>query len=423
VDEAVKATHRHVRRLARSLRSDEPPVGGARVVDGDMEWLEKEVRLSAEAGMEYFLVDAGWYGHWAENWYRSTGDWQPTRLGNTLRAARELIHRHGMKFGLWMEPESMGDASDLRKNNPGWALQRDGRPGDREGRVLDLSRPEVAEFAEKSEMDMLDGHQADFWKIDYNTSCQEHGENFRHGLRESAAWRYVESLYRIFDRVAERHPGVFLENCAGGGGRLDLGLFRRCHVSCLSDYSVLPRGIKMLNNMTMALPPERLRVYYRHYPTYHMFGGLDTQLNLLMFCNPLFVGFGRDESWKHPDESRLVGRYVDLYKKTIRPVLAGCDVYHHTPGLRHANTEPWCAMEHAAPDGHAGYAGIFKFLDGSETYRIRFRGVRKSATYKLTWWGADESATVTGMALASGLDVTLDGALSSELLLYKETDR
>jgi len=319
-----------------------------------------------------------------------------------------------------MEPESMGSASELQKHHPDWAVQRDGSPADPEGRVLDLSRPEVAEFVENSIKSLFDEHKADFFKIDYNTAVREHGENIRGGTREGAAWRYVDALYAIFDRIAANYPDIFLENCAGGGGRLDLGLFRRCHVSCLSDYTVFPRGIKMLNNMSMALPPERLRVYYRHLPSYHMYGPLETQLNLLMFCNPLFVGFGRDENWLNPDEGAIVRRYIDLYKDFIRPVLVGCDSYHHTPALSFENTEPWCVMEHASPGGRAGYAGVFKFLDGCDTYTLRFRGVSRSATYKLTYMSVGETVTVQGAALSAGLPMTLDGALSSELVLYEE---
>ena len=420
LDNAIQKTHRHIRRVARRLEPQGLLIGAARMVDGELDWLESEVKTAAAAGMEYFLIDAGWYGNWKANWYNSTGDWQVSRFGGSLGKAREIILAHGMRFGLWMEPESMGNASELAKINPGWAIQRDGLPADGEGRILDMSKQEVADYVEKSIFSIFEEHKADFFKIDYNTgNINEHGENTRNGIRENAAWRYADALYRIFDRIAEKYPDVFLENCAGGGGRLDLGLFKRCHVSCYSDYTLFPRGIKMLNNLSMALPPERLRFYYRHIPTYHMYGGIETHLNFGMFCNPLFVGFGRDGSWLNPDEAGIVSKYVDLYKNTIRQILADCDVYHHTPGLSFKNTEPWCALEYSAPGKSAGYAGVFKFLDGCGTYTLRLRGVDKSRDYTVTFMSSGEKAVVSGFRLATdGLPVTLDGALSSELILY-----
>ncbi|MCL2740571.1 MAG: alpha-galactosidase [Oscillospiraceae bacterium] len=417
---AVQRTHDHVRNVSRKADEKNLLIGSARIVDGGLDWLEAEARLSAEQGMEYFMVDAGWYGNLKANWYESTGDWDVTRFGGTLARVREIIQGYGMKFVLWMEPESMGSGSELRKAHPDWAIRRDGAPADGEGRVLDLSRDEVAEFAEAAVMSVFAEHKVDGFKVDYNTASGEHGENVRFGLPESAAWRYVERLYAIFDRVAAEYPDAVLENCAGGGGRNDLGLFRRFHTSCISDYTILPRGIKQLNNLSMALPPERLRYYYRHYPGYHLYGGLETQLNVLMLCNPLFVGFGRDEGWLNADEAALVKRYVDRYKLFFRPVQIGCDVHHHTPALASGNAEPWCALEYSEKGKRRGYAGVFRFLKGEGTYPLRLRGMDKSLTYRVGFMSTGESFEAGGGALfTDGLPIRLDGALSSELITYE----
>jgi alpha-galactosidase len=69
-------------------------------------------------------------------------------------------------------------------------------------------------------------------------------------------WRHYEALYGIFDRLHARKPNLLLENCASGGGRTDLGLLRRFHYTWITDWPVLPRGVKIFNGMTLALPPE-----------------------------------------------------------------------------------------------------------------------------------------------------------------------
>ena len=420
---AVNQTLKHVRNISRKADEKNLLIGAARIVDGELDWLENEVKLSAEAGMEYFMIDAGWYGNWNANWYNSTGDWNVTRFGNTLETAREIIQRHGMKFCLWMELETMGSGSELRKNHPEWALHRDGKPADGEGRILDMSRPEVFDFVLSETLNAFAEHKLDGFKVDYNTCCSEHGENFTEGYIENSSWRYVEALYKIFDRIAEEFPDAVLENCAGGGGRNDLGLFRRFHTSCISDYTVLPRGIKQVNNLSMALPPERLRYYYRHYPTYHSYGSFETQLNILMFCNPLFVGFGRDESWKNADEAAVVSKYVGLFKKFFRPVMIGCEVFHHTPSLSHDNTEKWCALEFSSPCRSKGYAGVFKFLAGRDEYIFKPAGISRQKKYRLTFLSTNESFASDGADLAlRGLPIILDGALASEIIMYEETD-
>ena len=137
--------NRHIRSVSVPLTEKNALIGGARVVDGGLDWLKLEAGMAAAMGMEYFLVDAGWYGDWRAGWYDSTGDWNPSRLGESLMQARAIIQDLGMKFGLWMEPESMGKASALCGQHPDWSLRRDGETI-AQGRVLDMARDEIAAF-------------------------------------------------------------------------------------------------------------------------------------------------------------------------------------------------------------------------------------------------------------------------------------
>jgi len=237
-------------------------------------------------------------------------------------------------------------------------------------------------------------------------------------VKENSAYQYVQALYAIYDRIKEEYPDVNLENCASGGGRNDLGFFRRCHVSCISDYAVFPRSIKALNNITMALPPERLRFYYRHYSGYHMYGDLETQLRVLMFCVPLFVGFGRDESWINEYDNEIVRKYVGLYKNFIKDVLPQAQVYHHTPALPFKGKDPWCVLEYAK--GDKGYAGVFRLIDGAAEYRLIPRGIKIGRNYKVTFMNSGESAVFKGADLMThGIILRFDGALTSEMVLYE----
>ena len=61
--------------------------------------------------------------------------------------AQHVVSR-GMQFGLWFEPEMVNPDSELHRAHPDWALQIDGRPmlTARNQLVLDISRPEVADY-------------------------------------------------------------------------------------------------------------------------------------------------------------------------------------------------------------------------------------------------------------------------------------
>ena len=165
------------------------------------------------------------------------------------------------------------------------------------------------------------------------------------GYLENGQYRYVQALYRIFDDIARNHPDLLLENCAAGGGRLDLGMLRRTHFSAVTDFSMLPRSILAINNLSLVIPPERLRFYYGHMPAYHSYGSLDTQLRLLMFTNPLFVGFGRTMDWMPDEEKAVFRRYTELYKAFVRPILVDCRMFHPQGMLAMDGDDPLCQME------------------------------------------------------------------------------
>jgi hypothetical protein len=125
--------------------------------------------------------------------------------------------------------------------------------------------------------------------------------------------------------------------------------------------------------------------------------------------------------WVNPVERGIVARYVGLYKSFCHSVITDCRVFHHTPGLRHATDEPWCALEYAAQDGGTGYAAVFKLLPGAGEYRLRLRGVKPGTMYRVTTPEGNDGFTASGHELrGAGVPVGLNGALASALLLYRE---
>jgi len=47
--------------------------------------------------------------------------------------------------------------------------------------------------------------------------------------------RHIEGLYALWDRIRAAHPNVLIDNCAGGGRRIDLETLRRATVLSRSD--------------------------------------------------------------------------------------------------------------------------------------------------------------------------------------------
>ena len=93
------------------------------VVDHELPNIEK----AAQLGVEYFVIDAGWFGK-GENWARARCDWEENLdfgfKGRMLEAA-ELVRASGMKFGLWLEPESAVRTAAAVEAYPEYYLEND----------------------------------------------------------------------------------------------------------------------------------------------------------------------------------------------------------------------------------------------------------------------------------------------------------
>jgi alpha-galactosidase len=429
LDQAVAGWHQHMRASVVPPRPSgkEMYTVAGRVVEEPDDWILREIDIAAEMGVEAFMVDAGWYGdHFAE-WPEQRGDWhEGTWLPGGLKGVRDYAHAKGLLFGLWHEAEAVSDKSRLHQQHPDWTMQTDDhRPL---AETLDLANPEAAAFFEDSVLRLIGDYQLDFYKLDYNVSTGEGGQTLRDLYTENEAWRHGEVLYRTYDRVRRQFPNTCLENCAGGGGRNDLGMLSRFHYACESDWSVMPYSIRAINAMSLFLPPEAICYYHNHVNWMgvqaHQLADADTHLRVTLFATPIFVGFGAQNADRSTEFFRKTRRYISLHKGFCRPVLANHPaVFHHTPEIGLFTPADWCVLEYAAQDRQRGYAGLFKLSDGAQEYLFRPRGVDLARKYEVTLDNLQNTFTISGRELAlGGLPIRLDAALTSELVLYRICD-
>jgi alpha-galactosidase len=430
-DAIVQATHRHVR---KNVLPAQVPGRHVEIEANHRGYLcdrenvpdiLKDVDVAAAVGAELYVIDAGWYGNDPNRWGDNVGDWRDGSWmadGGGLKAVADHAHRVGLRFGLWVEIEAAGANSTLRKEHPDWLLRRDGEPiaG---GRALDLANPQVAAWVE-SEIDrLIRAYDLDMYRIDHNHCLQPSGNRQYQGYTEDLTWRYYDALYGVFDRLRARFPEVVFQNCAGGGGRLDWGTLARFHNTELSDWMRMPRGLKILNGVTMALPPEiLLRTFGTETPEHALDGDVDTQLRLCL-CRIIFRGIAPSLDDLSPYLRDRVQHYLALYREYIRPIMTGGGlVYHHTPFVPIGQVTPWCVLEYATPDRTAAVAGIFRTgpdAPGEDVWVLRPRGLDPGRTYLVTTDNDENSFEASGSDLArDGLRIRLEQALTSELVVF-----
>lgn len=420
-DAAVHAWHRHLRTsvVPRRPRGKEMYSLAGRVVEEPDEWILREVDIAAEMGVEAFMVDAGWYGEEFAAWWERRGDWfEGNWLPGGIAGIRDYVHNKGMLFGLWMEPETVMPRSKLFREHPDWVLKTD--DGAQVSDVLNLGSPDAAKYVEDSVTRVIRDFKLDFYKLDYNATTFEGGQNLVSGYAEHEAWRHFEVVHRLYDRVRREFPDVTLENCASGGGRNDLGMMSRFHYCCESDYSTFPLSIRAINSMTLFLPPEAICYYHNHIHYAHHTADLDTHLRVTLFAVPIFVGFGAQDADRSTTYYARTREYIDLAKTFCRPIMAeGPAVFHHTPDIGLLRPADWCVLEYASQDRLRAYAGLFRLsATAPSEYLFRPRGLDLSRDYEVTLHNSSQRLLISGAELiGSGVVVTLDAALTSELLL------
>jgi alpha-galactosidase len=213
---------------------------------------------------------------------------------------------------------------------------------------------------------------------------------------------------------------VIFENCAGGGGRTDIGMVRRFSHTWVTDWQIAPRSFTITNGMTMALPPEyvdRLIGGQSGYTT----ADFDFQSRLLLFVQPTFGFLYPLGSQPNPVLMQRTKRWADLYKNFVRPFMDTARIYHHTPEVAGLDPHGWGVLELDSNDRTRGICGLFQLSAPTQPeYLLRLRGLDVSRRYRVTWDNSGETSVVDGFTLTKqGITVRLEGPLTSELLLFE----
>ena len=188
----------------------------------------------ASMGGELFVMDDGWFG---EKYPRKTdncalGDWKvdknklPEGIEGLLRDAK----KHGIKFGIWIEPEMTNSVSELYDAHPDWIVKAPkrepvlGRGGTQ--LVLDMSNPKVQDFVFSIVDDLMTKYpEIDYIKWDANMPILNHGSQYLTMNDQSHLnIEYHRGLQKACERIRAKYPNLTIQACASGGGRANWGV-------------------------------------------------------------------------------------------------------------------------------------------------------------------------------------------------------
>jgi alpha-galactosidase len=139
-----------------------------------------------------------------------------------------------MKFVLWFEPERVRPNALFRREHPEFLLASEKDP---QNFLFNLGMPEARRYLTDLICDAIAEHGVDIYRQDFNFDplpyWQAADAPDRVGMAEI---RYVEGFYALWDELRRRHPGMWIDNCASGGRRIDLETLSRSLPLWPSDF-------------------------------------------------------------------------------------------------------------------------------------------------------------------------------------------
>ncbi len=241
--------------------------------DHDLIRLRELAAHAAAVGVERFVLDDGWFRGRRDD-LRALGDWtvDTETWPQGLHPLAERVRDLGMEFGLWVEPEMINPDSELARAHPEWMLR--GRetlpPSWRHQQVVDLALPPAYAFIRDALLALLDEYDIAFLKWDHNRDLID----VAHGGRP-AVHRQTLAFYAMLEELKRAQPGLEIESCASGGGRVDLEVLQRTQRIWASDCND-PLERQLIQRWTgMLVPPELIGCHVGA-PTSHTTGRTHT---------------------------------------------------------------------------------------------------------------------------------------------------
>lgn len=354
---------------------------------GQMALADKAARI----GVERFVVDDGWFST-RDSARSGLGDWQVSarKFPNGLKPLIDRVHALGMDFGLWVEPEMVNPDSDLYRRHPDWIINFAGRPRT-EGRsqfVLNLARPEVRDHVLKTLDKLLSENDIQYLKWDHNRAWTEPGwPEAAPEDQQRLSVTYVRNLYWIIDTLRARHPGLEIESCAGGGGRIDLGIMARTDEVWPSDNTDPFDRLAIQYGFTHAYTPAAMMAWVTDSPNWA--NGRTTSLTYRFLSSMQGgLGIGADlNRWTDADFT-TAGTMVKEYK-TIRKSVQQGSLY------RIAGPDGEMAIN-AYVSADRRQAVLFRMLHSSlardTVERVRLKGLDPEAIYGVRMIGGGKLA-------------------------------
>ncbi|WP_432880002.1 alpha-galactosidase [Kribbella sp. CA-245084] len=362
-------------------------------------------RRAASIGVETFVVDDGWFVGRSDD-TGGLGDWEvdPAKFPDGLDGFIGQLKDIGLAFGLWIEPESVSPSSQLAAEHPEWILRTAGQEPVlvRNQLLLDLSRDDVTEFIWDTLDRLLSTYDISYLKWDANRPRLDSGDQ-----RRDLDGRVVANLYLILDRLRAQHPDVFVEGCAGGGARVDLGMAARVDTLWPSDNTAPLDRLRIQEGFRTGFAPHLMSSWVTDAIGTH--DGRERSLDFRFHVAMAGVlGIGADLSRWSDEQLKTATRHIEQYKG-FRELIADSKVYGLAAGVQYVGATRSVVFLWETGDGNV--RGTLP----TRPRRVPLAGLDPAKNYRVG------SETYSGSYLLQ-VGVAFDGPADSQCLIVEALD-
>ena len=301
----------------------------------EQEGMDQMMQDIASMGGELFVMDDGWFG---AKYQRNTdnaalGDWTvdtrklPEGIGGLLRDAK----KHGVKFGIWIEPEATNTRSELYEKHPEWIINAPGRePVTGRGGtqlMLDLGNPAVQDFV----FGIVDGLMTRYPGIAYikwdaNMGIQSHGSAYLTGDNQSHLYiDYHRGFESVCRRIRAKYPDLVIQACASGGGRANWGVLPYFDEFWVSDNTDALQRIYMQWGTSYFFPAIAMASHIGSNPNHQTFRNIPIKYRIDVAMSGR-LGMEIQPKNMTDEEKDLCRKAIAEYKQ-VRPVVQFGDLY------------------------------------------------------------------------------------------------
>ena len=275
-------------------------------------------KCGQQLGVELFVLDDGWFGH-REGDNSSLGDWTTDyrRLPKGISYIADEIHKMGMQFGLWFEPEMISIDSELYRTHPEWMICTPHRKPSvgRHQYVLDFTNQEVIDYLFDAISSIIQETKLEYIKWDYNRHITDaYTATLLATKQMEFGHRYILGVYQLLERLTKAYPEVLFESCSSGGGRFDLGMMYYAPQAWTSDDTDPIERLKIQHGTSYGYSLSMMSAHVSASPNEQSGRrtNLDTRAAVAYFG---VFGYELDVTTLEAAEAEKVKEQIDFYKK------------------------------------------------------------------------------------------------------------